>query len=111
MGAADLVEATRCPDTRRVVDAPANAPFPMGDGRRMSGTAFLEGVTGDPVTVAVDAFVRTDARFLIESGSMILGGFTGISTDADAAFGVVSVLGTLVGSNGWRLLRGIGVRG
>ena len=82
----------------------------MGDGRRMSG-AFLPADPGDPdpaESVATDEFVRTDARFLIDRGSMLLGGFVGSVASADA-LGVVSMLSTFVGSKGWRLLRGMGV--
>lgn len=98
----------RCPDTFLV--AFANALLPMGEGRRVN-CVFLPEEPGEPEpveSVATVALVRTDDRFLIDSGSIILGGFVRsvVSTDA---LGVVSVLRTLVGSNGWRLLRGMGV--
>ena len=57
---------------------------------------------GDPEpadSVGIDELVRTDDRFLMDKGSMILGGFAGSALSA-LALGVVSVLGTLVGSNG-----------
>ena len=61
--------------------------------------------------------VDSKERFLIDKGSMMLGGLAGGAASAgleraDDALGVVSVLsGVLVSSNGCRLLRGMGVRG
>ena len=95
----------RCPDTL-LVSAFANALFPIGDGRRASVSDVFLAIPGEPRpgdNVTTELSVRTDERFLIDSGSMMLGGFAGsppVACLSAVALGVVSVFSTLVGSNG-----------
>ena len=92
----------RCPETF-LVEALANALLPIGDGRRVNESCAFFAELGEPDPAdkaAKEASVRTEDRFLIESGSMMLGGLDGSPFASALAFGVFSVLSTLVGSKG-----------